>query len=201
MNFIRNRESALDAREASISFGISRIRRPVTEASYSIRRARLEELPRVREIDLAAGALFLETDYAFLWGSEPISLEILRERQREGLVWVAPDKEGEPVGFAVATVIDGVGHLDELSVHPSHGRRGLGRMLTLAVCEWAKQAGYEAVTLSTFRDIPWNRPFYERLGFRALAEEELGPGLKQVRAREEALGLPLEKRICMRRDL
>lgn len=173
----------------------------MTEASYQIRRALPEELPRVREIDRAAGALFLETDYSFLSGAEPMSMEILRERQREGLVWVAADREGEPVGFAVAAVIDGVGHLDELSVCPSHGRRGLGRMLTLAVCDWAKHAGYEAVTLSTFRDIPWNRPFYERLGFHALAEEDLGPGLRQARAREAAIGLPIEKRICMRRNL
>lgn len=125
----------------------------------------------------------------------------LRARQRAGLVWIASDPEGLPAGFAVAAVIDGAAHLDELSVHPSHGRRGLGRMLALAVCEWAKQSGYKAVTLSTFIDIPWNRPFYERLGFRSLAEGELGPGLRRARGREASAGLPPEKRVCMRRDL
>jgi predicted N-acetyltransferase YhbS len=171
------------------------------KASYQIRPARRKELPLIPEIEQAASTLFLDTDYSYLPGFEPMSMDLLRARQREGLVWVACDGAQEPVGFAVATVLDGVAHLDELDVHPSHGRRGLGRMLTLAVCEWARAAGYEAVTLSTFRDIPWNRPFYERLGFRALGEDELGPGLKHVRAREAAMGLPLDKRVCMRRDL
>jgi len=177
------------------------IERPVMKASYQIRRAGLEELPLIPEIEQAASTLFLDTAYSFLIGYEPISMDLLRERQRGGLVWVACDEAQEPVGFAVAAVIDGVAHLDELDVHPSHGRRGLGRLLALAVCEWAQAAGYEAVTLSTFRDIPWNRPFYERLGFRALGEDELGPGLRHVRAREAAMGLPLAKRVCMRRDL
>ncbi|HYP25921.1 MAG TPA: GNAT family N-acetyltransferase [Blastocatellia bacterium] len=171
------------------------------EESYEIRPARLDELPLIQEIEQAASTLFLDTDYSFLIDFETMSIDVLRERQSEGLVWVACGRGREPVGFAVAKVIDGAAHLDELDVHPSHGRRGLGRMLTLAVCEWARAAGYKAVTLSTFRDIPWNRPFYERLGFRQLAEEELGPGLRQVRAREAAIGLPLESRVCMRRDL
>lgn len=168
---------------------------------YQIRPARLKELALIPEIEQAASTLFLDTDYSYLPGFEPISMDLLRARQRDGLVWVACDGAQEPVGFAVAAVVDGVAHLDELDVLPSHGRRGLGRRLTLTVCEWARAAGYEAVTLSTFRDIPWNRPFYESIGFRSLGEEELGPGLRQLRAREAAMGLPLGKRVCMRRDL
>jgi|SRR5215213_8383941 len=168
---------------------------------YQIRLARLEELPLLGEIERAAGALFLGTAYSFISDAEPTPPGKLRARQRAGLVWIASGPEGVPSGFAVAAVIDGAAHLDELSVHPSHGRRGVGRKLALAVCEWAKESGYGAVTLSTFVDIPWNRPFYERLGFRVLAEGELGPGLKRARAREASAGLPLEKRACMRRDL
>lgn len=171
------------------------------ESSYHIRRARLEELPLIQDIEQAASTLFLGTDYSFLIDFETMPLDVLRERQGEGLVWVACDRGSGPVGFAVARVIDGAAHLDELDVHPSHGRRGLGRRLALAVCEWARAAGYGAVTLSTFRDIPWNRPFYERLGFRMLAEDDLGPGLRQIRVREAAIGLPLDRRVCMRLEL
>ena len=33
--------------------------------------------------------------------------------------------------------------------------------------------GYDAVTLTTFRDVPWNMPFDERLGFRVIPSAEL----------------------------
>jgi hypothetical protein len=57
------------------------------------------------------------------------------------------------------------------------------------------------VTLTTFRDVPWNRPWYERLGFRVLGEDELGPELRARRDEEEHLGLPAALRVCMRRDV
>ena len=58
-----------------------------------------------------------------------------------------------------------------------------------------------AVTLTTFRDVPWNAPYYERCGFRTLTEAELTPELAEVRARESEHGLDPETRVCMRLDL
>ena len=37
------------------------------------------------------------------------------------------------------------------------------------------EAGYPRITLSTFRDVPWNRPFYERRGFRVVDPGGLPP--------------------------
>ena len=74
-------------------------------------------------------------------------------------------------------------------------------MLVHAVCEWAKQKGYEAVTLSTFRDVAWNGPFYSRLGFIVLTESELSAGLREFREVEASNGLPIKDRVCMRLDL
>jgi hypothetical protein len=54
------------------------------------------------------------------------------------------------------------------------------------------------VLLTTFRDVPWNAPYYQRLGFHILRDEELGPGLRSIRAHETQLGLPPESRVCMR---
>jgi GNAT superfamily N-acetyltransferase len=126
---------------------------------------------------------------------------LLRAQQARGQVWVAADAQDRPVGFAVVTVVDGAGHLEEVSVHPDHGRRGLGRHLVLTVCRWAQEQGYPAVTLATFRDVPWNAPFYARLGFQVLAEKELGPGLLAVRAHETGDGLDVQARVFMCRTL
>ena len=58
-----------------------------------------------------------------------------------------------------------------------------------------------ALTLTTFDDIPWNGPYYERLGFRRLDEAELSPALQSIRQAEVDAGLPMEQRICMQLDL
>jgi GNAT superfamily N-acetyltransferase len=128
----------------------------------------------------------------------------LEEHERAlaaGLLWVARAPDGEPVGFALVEIVDGQPHLEEIDVDPAHGRRGLGRALLEAVLGWARGAGFGALTLTTFRDFPWNTPFYERMGFRALAPHEIGPGLAEVVREEAARGLDPATRVTMRRAL
>lgn len=165
--------------------------------TYEIRLAREEDLPSLREIERTAAQLFASTDYAFLVEGEPTSLHFLRKQQQEGLVWVATDHR-QPVGFAVVRILDETAYLQELDVHPAHGRRGLGRRLIQMACQWTRDAGYPAMTLSTFQDVPWNALFYESLGFRILSEKELSPGLREVRMKEAQTGFPIDRRVCMR---
>jgi GNAT superfamily N-acetyltransferase len=111
------------------------------------------------------------------------------------LVWGRPAQ-----GFACVDIVEGVAHLWQLSVLPSFGRRGIGRALVQAVCDWASSNGYRAVTLTTFRDVPWNAPFYDRLGFRVL--HDLSPGLKAIRDHERDIGDDdFGPRVAMRKDL
>ncbi|GAA3434649.1 GNAT family N-acetyltransferase [Kutzneria kofuensis] len=83
---------------------------------------------------------------------------------------------GRPaVGFAhVGDVDDGL-HLHQLAVHPDHGRRGLGTDLLAAV--FGRAAG-RAVTLTTFRHIPWNEPWYRERGFTEVTA--FGPELRRI---------------------
>jgi GNAT superfamily N-acetyltransferase len=163
--------------------------------------ARVEELPLLNKIERAAAAQYRTVGLDGVAEMEALSLDLLAAQQARGQVWVAVGADGAPVGFAVATVVDEAAHLEEISVHPQHGRRGLGTRLVQAVCDWADGSGYPAVTLSTFRHVPWNAPFYTRIGFRAMAEEELGPGLQAVRAHEAEDGLSIQQRVFMCRDL
>jgi GNAT superfamily N-acetyltransferase len=93
----------------------------------------------------------------------------------------------------------GVAHLVEIDVHPEHGRRGLGRRLVNAVCRWAATNGYSCVTLTTFRDVTWNMPFYARLGYEEIPQEELSPALRSVIDDETRRGLDPRRRVAMRR--
>ena len=102
------------------------------------------------------------------------------------VVFVAGDP---PVGLARIDELAGGAHLEQLSVHPEHGGRGVGRALLRASVEWAAAQGYDLLTLATYRDVPWNGPFYASEGF-----VELG----QVDAWYASIGLPPEEPVMSR---
>jgi predicted N-acetyltransferase YhbS len=166
-----------------------------------IRLARPDDLLLIQEVERAAGKMFTETEFSFVADAEPMAIEWLRKRQGEDQVWVAVDEGDKPTAYAVIEMVDGLVHLHEISVHPAQGRKGIGKKLIHTVCEWAKQTGKSAVTLSTFRDVAWNAPYYGRLGFRIVDEAELTEGLRAIRKHEALLGLPIEKRVCMRKEV
>lgn len=163
---------------------------------YKITRARPSDLPQLPAIERAAARL--------LAGHAPESVLAettgqaeLEEAQRRGHLWVALAEE-VPVGFAHVKVLEpDAAHLAEIDVHPEHGRRGLGTRLVLAVCEWAAAQGYREVTLTTFREVPWNMPFYARLGFAEIPPDKLGPVLLAILEEESRRGLDSARRVAM----
>jgi predicted N-acetyltransferase YhbS len=169
---------------------------------WTIRRARTAELPRLREIEREAGVRF---DAIPALADVPEVLmppAALDEACVLGLVWVAAAAADDaPVGFAYADVLDDALQLEELDVLPAWGRRGIGRALVAAVVDEARARGLAAVTLTTFRDVAWNAPFYAALGFRVLAEAEISPGLAALLAMEARRGLPRALRVAMRRNV
>ena len=70
-----------------------------------------------------------------------------------------------------------------------------------AVCEWVRANGHAVITLTTERDIPWNAPYYARLGFEILPEAQWGAGLREIAVNEIALGLNPETRVAMMRRI
>ena len=111
------------------------------------------------------------------------------------------DDHDEPVGFAVVDVVDGAAHIEQVSVHPAHAHQRIGAMLLDHVADWAARQGLPAMTLVTFRGVPWNAPYYERLGFRELVASEVTPGLTARRAADRGADGDSYARVCMRRDL
>ena len=168
-----------------------------------IRPARPDELPELQRVEREAGARFRGLGLLDHLLDHSLSLPELSAHQRAGRVWVAVDGDERPIGFAVASVLGGGGgaHLEEIDVVPGAGRQGIGTRLVATVCDWAASQGFSALTLSTFRDVPWNAPFYARRGFRAVPLAELSPALRDVRAREERLGIVMDQRVVMRRTL
>lgn len=161
-----------------------------------VREARPSELRHLAAIEDSGAPLFRE----WCTGDLPLALVAPAPtgHQRDAepgrlLVALDPAYDGGPVGFAhVLWLRDDAGlpaaHLEQLSVLlPGHGRRGVGSALVRAACEEARWEGHGSISLCTYRDAPWNGPFYRRLGFR----EEPRPAayLRRLREHEQALGL------------
>ena len=166
-----------------------------------IRAPRSDELEKLRELERAAGSIFRELGMDAIADDEPPSSDTLAVFQAAGRAWVATDDADEPVAYLLVEVIDASAHIEQVSVDPRAARQGLARALIEAAGAWARQHGLNALTLTTFRDVPWNRPYYERLGFQILEDAHITRGLRRLRVQEAAAGLDRWPRVVMRRCL
>ncbi|WP_328929406.1 GNAT family N-acetyltransferase [Streptomyces sp. NBC_00190] len=166
-----------------------------------IRAARLDEMPLLQDIERAAGLCFRDIGMPEIADDEPLPLDELARYQRAGLAWVAVDEADAPVAYLIADRVDGGLHVEQVSVHPDSARRRVGRSLLDHLADGAARDGLPALTLTTFTDVPWNAPYYERCGFRPLDEGGLTPGLREIREQEARHGLDRWPRVCMRRAL
>ncbi len=162
------------------------------DADSSIRPVRADELVLLPALEAAADTMFEPLDHGQFPG--PGSPEDFAAAL---VVLVAGDP---PVGLCRIDAVGDAAHLEQLSVHPDHGGRGIGRALLRAGIEWAKAHGYRELTLATYRDIAWNGPFYASEGFVEVGAaddwwaEHGGPPEEPVLARYGT-------RIVMRRPL
>ncbi len=168
---------------------------------FAVRAARREDGPVLQEIERFAGQRFRDVGLETVADDEPPSLEELASYAEDGRSWVAVSISGEPIGYVMVDDVDGNAHVEQVSVRPEHQGAGVGRALVDRVCAWASQTGRLAVTLTTYAEVPWNRPLYEHLGFRVLPDDAIGPALHAIREAEKARGLEVAPRVCMRLDV
>lgn len=167
--------------------------------AMEIRPASADDGPALREIERLAGERFRDVGMADIAADEPPSAASLAAYAAAGRSWVAEDPTHGIVGYLLVDVVDGNAHIEQVSVRPDQQGGGVGRALIDHAAAWA--AGHElpALTLTTFEHVAWNAPLYQHLGFRVLAEDELGAELRALRDVEAAHGLDPATRVCMRR--
>lgn len=165
----------------------------------TIRLATPADIPRLAGIELRAAELFGPDDLPPHLRGSTLPLECLNLALASDLLWVALAPTYNVAGFLAAQAVGNVLHISEISVLPERGGKGLGRALLAAAIERGRDGGYAALTLTTFAHIPWNRPFYERAGFRALAPQECDQRLRQLLDTERHSGL--RNRLAMLLDL
>ena len=172
-------------------------------ADVTVRPGRPDEVEVLRRLEVEAGARFAAVGMGYVAADEAAPPSWYLERIGDGRLHVAvealPGGQERIVGYVAASTVDGEGHLDQVSVLESHTGRGIGARLVTEVVAWAAGRGDHGVTLTTYRDVPWNGPWYRRLGFQEVAPGDLGPELAAIRASERERGLDRDPRIAMRR--
>ncbi|QKY01727.1 GNAT family N-acetyltransferase [Janthinobacterium lividum] len=171
--------------------------------SYAIRAATGADLPLLAQVERSAATLFAQAgpELAWLAQGEPLPLSTLQMLQQHGGVWVAADGQDRPSGFLAAQPLDGQWFIVELSVALPQQRQGLGARLLDAAAAHAQTLGCACLTLSTYRHLPWNAPYYARHGFSAIEAAALGAGHALKLAREAQDGHDPALRCLMRKPL
>ena len=158
----------------------------MTRVSTTIRRARPSDLRRIAAVEDAGAAMYAEHFGDRLVPALTAKAPSGAERDGVGFLLAAVD-DRRLVGFAHVVPHDLHAHLEQLSVLPAYQRQGVGTALVRETMEEARWAGHERMSLCTYRDVPWNGPFYAALGFTEV--ERLAPFQVDLRAHEHALGL------------
>lgn len=150
-----------------------------------VRNAEPRDYFAIEVIENAADQLLVDRLAPERWDAAPPAST---RAEQPGFLLVAEEaKTGALVGFVHVLELNRIAHLEQLSVLPTHGRRGHGRGLVHAALAEARARGHVAVTLRTYADVPWNAPFYASVGF--VETEPTTEFHQQLVETEERLGL------------
>jgi GNAT superfamily N-acetyltransferase len=154
------------------------------------------DIPAMQDIERSAGELFRDLGMTAVAEDEPAAVADLAQYVDDGRAWVLV-LEGALVGYLLVDVVDGTAHIEQVSVRAGDAGHGYGRRLIDTAIGWARQRGYPSVTLTTFTEVPWNGPYYRRLGFRPIPDDEITRGLHALRQHEAQHGLDQWPRECL----
>ncbi len=164
---------------------------------YSIRAHRPADDAALLKVENRAAQLFRGHGYPEIADNPFASVADFRAMATGHEVLVAVAGDDRPVGYAVSGARGDFLHLRELSVDPDHGRRGLGSALVRAVIARCREQGMRGVTLTTFRTIPFNAPFYAALGFVELPLDQAPARLRDVFRQELPEDIDAAARVLM----
>lgn len=164
---------------------------------WSLRLAREADADALPAIERAAAEKFAcDPDLQSLDFDETWEPHELRRLIRKGHCLVV-EVADRIVGFLASEPFRRELHIWEMDVLPEMQGHGVGAGLIRACQVDARNSGFATLTLTTFRDLPWNGPFYERLGFVEVTELDAHHRLAAYLEEEAEHGLPRERRCAM----
>ena len=168
---------------------------------YVIAPASPHHLATLASVELSAAARFRGWDVPAVVFEQATPTSVLEAAQASGHLWVALSEADDCVGFGLVEPSGERLHLQELDVLPEHSGRGLGRALVSRIERWAVESGFAEITLTTYRDVPWNAPFYACLGFEIVERADLDSDLSARLAAEAERGMSSMPRVALRKPM
>lgn len=168
---------------------------------FHLRPATPADVPAMQRIEIDAGKRYGANPATRYCLDIPARDAATHARARESGLALVAEVDAAPVGFVIVVMLDGRAHIHELAVARAHQHGGIGRALIAAVEGWAAANGIAETTLTTFREVAWNAPFYARLGYDAFEVGAERPALSAVCAEEHAAGYDATPRVVMRKLL
>ena len=137
-----------------------------------IRAATRSDLVSLPELEARSDTLFASL------GIGPLPAAGLGRRAQRGAGRLG-ERQTRPWALPASTWSPAAPHLEQLSVDlDSHEDGDRASAPPWPPASGLRDAGYRELTLATYRDVPWNGPFYASEGF-----VESGPGRRLVRVR------------------
>jgi len=173
----------------------------VADDEFPIRPGHENELALALDIDDDACVMFVDFDPRFDLSLPDDHPFVVAERSRWadaarlGRLLFACTPSAEPVGFVALGYVDGQPIVEQLSVRRAWTRRRIGRALLDRARRWSTGSGQ--LWLTTYASVPWNGPWYERMGFTRADPATCGPELL-ARFEHERDALPAaDQRVAM----
>ena len=165
----------------------------------AFRTARQDEIETIRDLERVSAQRFQGMIDA-LAADEPSPSAVLAARIEAGDLVVAVDGD-DVVGFVMFRTVEDHAYVEQVDVLPAYEGQRIGAALLDGVSGRARAAGLKGVSLSTFREVPWNAPYYRWLGFVEVADDALSPGMRAIRREHLLRGLDEDARVFMVRDI
>lgn len=163
--------------------------------------AQPKDLEKLALVEQSAASVFRDAGLSWIAEGETMDAADLATMCQDGTLWVSVNDADEPVGFVAGHELDSKFYVTEVSVARSYQRQGIGAELIVTVIDHARANGFPAVTLTTYRDLSWNAPFYYKLGFVEIDPMDAGPGhIEKLQAEAEA-GHDLARRCIMAKSI
>ena len=169
--------------------------------AVTFRFATPDEAEAVRAIEYDAAQRFANIGMVGIADAQPMDAAFVRRKIEASEIVVAVNGSARCVAFVMFAPLATRFYIEELDVLSAWAGHRIGAALLEQVDRLARAAGARQLVLSTFREVPWNAPYYRRLGFRIMDAASLDKKLRAIRAAHVARGLDESKRVFMCRDV
>lgn len=167
--------------------------------------ARTEHIPIITQVEREAVSVYPPGILPHVLQHKMLPYKDLVEGIVNDSLFIALSDNARVQGFILIRHFPGLALLSKVDVRPQTMRRGIGTQLINTALEKLPSWGHSSLWLTTFENLPWTTPFYERFGFHTIPGkdqpeliqkmliEERDSGLKDRVAMQFSLTNPLRK--------